>query len=71
LLTLPTIFILNTLVSQHHSLIGYKYDKRSLTLEYKQKTALLKRALYQGKALNLQENNVSQKLDFLFRGEVM
>jgi hypothetical protein len=55
---LLTIFTLNTLKSQYRSLTGYKYNKRSLTLEYKQETALLKRALYQGKALDLQENNV-------------
>jgi hypothetical protein len=64
---LPTIFTLNTLESQYHSLTGYKYNKRSLTLEYKQETVLLKKALHQGKALDLQENNVSQELDFLFR----
>jgi hypothetical protein len=68
---LPTIFTLNTIESQHRGLTGYKYDKKSLTLEYKQKTALLKKALYQGKALNLQENNVSQKLDFLFKEGVI
>jgi hypothetical protein len=61
------IFTLNTLTSQHRSLTGYKYNKRSLTLKDKQETVLLKRALYQGKALNLQGNNVSQELDFLFR----
>jgi hypothetical protein len=43
---LPTIFTLNTLVSQHHGLTSYKYNKRSLTLKYKQETALLKRGLY-------------------------
>jgi hypothetical protein len=53
LLTLPTIFTPNTLASQHRGLTGYEYNKRSLTLEYKQETALLKRALYQGKALDL------------------
>jgi hypothetical protein len=68
---LPTIFTLNTLKSQHRGLTGYEYDKRSLTLEYKQETALLKRALYQGKALDLQENSVLQKLDFLLREEIM
>jgi hypothetical protein len=68
---LPTIFTLNTLISRHYGLTGYEYDKRSLTLEYKQETALLKRALYQGKALDLQENSVSQELDFLFKGGVM
>jgi hypothetical protein len=50
---LPTIFTLNTLVSQHRGLTGYKYNKRSLTLEYKQETALSKRALHQGEALDL------------------
>jgi hypothetical protein len=68
---LPTTFTLNTLVSRHRGLTGYKYNKRSLTLEYKQETALLKRALHQGEALDLQENNVSQKLDFLFKGEII
>jgi hypothetical protein len=68
---LPTIFTLNTLISQYRGLIGYKYNKRSLTLEYKQETALLKRALYQGKALDLQENSVSQELDFLFKEKIM
>jgi hypothetical protein len=71
LLTLPTIFTPNTLASQHRGLTGYEYDKRSLTLEYKQETALLKRALHQGEALDLQKNSVSQELDFLFRGGVM
>jgi hypothetical protein len=56
---LLTIFTLNTLKSQHRGLAGYKYDKKSLTLKYKQKTALLRRALYQDKALDLQENSVS------------
>jgi hypothetical protein len=65
------IFTLNTLVSQHRGLTGYKYNKRSLTLEYKQETALLKRALHQGKALDLQGNNVSQELDFLFKRRVI
>jgi hypothetical protein len=37
-LTLPTIFTPNTLASRHRGLTGYKYDKRSLTLEYKQET---------------------------------
>jgi hypothetical protein len=55
---LPTIFTLNTLASQHRGLTGYEYNKRSLTLEYKQETALLKRALHQGEALDLQGNNV-------------
>jgi hypothetical protein len=55
---LPTIFTLNTLTSQYYSLTGYKYNKRSLILEYKQETALLKKALYQGKALDLQRNSV-------------
>jgi hypothetical protein len=68
---LPTIFTLNTLASRHHGLTGYEYNKRSLTLEYKQETALLKRALYQGKALDLQGNSVSQELDFPFKEEVM
>jgi len=42
-----------------------------LTLEYKQETALLKRALHQGRTLDLQGNSVSQELDFLFKGRVM
>jgi hypothetical protein len=40
------IFTLNTLASRHRGLTDYKYNKRSLTLEYKQETALLKKALY-------------------------
>jgi hypothetical protein len=68
---LLTIFTPNTLASQYYSLTGYKYDKRSLTLEYKQETALLKRALHQGGALDLQGNSVSQELDFLFKEKVM
>jgi hypothetical protein len=52
------IFTLNTLKSQHRGLTGYKYNKRSLTLEYKQETALLKKALHQGEALDLQGNSV-------------
>jgi hypothetical protein len=68
---LLTIFTLNILTSQHRSLTGYKYNKRSLILKYKQETALLKRALHQGKALNLQENSVSQELDFLFKERVI
>jgi hypothetical protein len=68
---LPTIFTPNTLASRHHSLTGYEYNKRSLTLEYKQETALLKKALHQGKALNLQGNSVSQELDFLFKEKII
>jgi hypothetical protein len=68
---LPTIFTPNTLASQYHSLTGYKYNKKSLTLEYKQETVFLKRALHQGKALDLQRNSVSQELDFPFKGKVM
>jgi hypothetical protein len=68
---LPTIFTLNTLASQYRGLTGYKYNKRSLTLKYKQETTLLKKALHQGKVLNLQKNSVSQELDFLFKEEVI